>query len=403
MTNEKNFDVFISHHSSVKPWVIKLKDALEAKGVSVWLDKDEIRPGDLFAKALEDGLNSSRNIVFVISSSSMESKWVEEEYVRALSLSKSDQQEARLIPVIYEMAEIPGFLSSRNWVDFRDESEFSDNVDKLLWGVTGKKPAAQAKRLEIPFVVAAMTIGEAQSLKSETVFDAANVRRDEKDHFLQLLDSFESDLLNSWISQYSKRRDEWKPRLGQDKAIESIIWDMCFDFNTENDDIISTPILKPVSFTDDFFSSSDKTRINIWKKLERIGGILIVDAISMFHPRVRSYIGDSPLIGKTNKISIVVISPINSFANPTNKVIENKISTQMTRAMLRINDPVDSLCLFGAGDLRTLKSWFFSTLPKTAEVAHHQKPNLNNRKRIREIMGEPLGMQELIFGKESAS
>jgi hypothetical protein len=56
---DKPFDVFLSHNSIDKPWVIKLKKALEARGLKVWLDKDEILPGDLFAEALERGIASS--------------------------------------------------------------------------------------------------------------------------------------------------------------------------------------------------------------------------------------------------------------------------------------------------------------------------------------------------------
>jgi hypothetical protein len=54
------FDVFLSHSSIDKPWVTQLKDDLLRYDVSVWLDKDEIRPGDLFGKALEQALDNSR-------------------------------------------------------------------------------------------------------------------------------------------------------------------------------------------------------------------------------------------------------------------------------------------------------------------------------------------------------
>ena len=50
----------------------------------VWLDKDEIRPGDLFAKALEQGLAASRAVALVVSPEAMASGWVEREYYRAL-------------------------------------------------------------------------------------------------------------------------------------------------------------------------------------------------------------------------------------------------------------------------------------------------------------------------------
>lgn len=69
------FDVFLSHNSVDKPWVMQLKDALERYGLSVWLDRDEIRPGDLFARALEQALDECRAVALVISPEAMASGW----------------------------------------------------------------------------------------------------------------------------------------------------------------------------------------------------------------------------------------------------------------------------------------------------------------------------------------
>jgi hypothetical protein len=133
------FDVFLSYDSVDKPWVINLKDDLQRYGVSVWLDIDEIRPGDLFAKALEEGLANSRAVALIVSPEATASGWVETEYYRALSLAQN--KHLQLIPVILRNADIPGFLEDRNWVNFREKSAYSQNVWKLVWGIAGKKPA----------------------------------------------------------------------------------------------------------------------------------------------------------------------------------------------------------------------------------------------------------------------
>ena len=133
------FDVFLSHNSVDKPWVIDLKDALEARGLRVWLDQDEIRPGDLFVGALEKGLKESRCVVLVVSPEAVASEWVTEEYARAVTLTKKKGNPLQLIPAILRDAELPGFLQSRNWVDFREGSEFEDSLDRLVWGITGEK------------------------------------------------------------------------------------------------------------------------------------------------------------------------------------------------------------------------------------------------------------------------
>lgn len=134
----REFDVFLSHSSVDKPWVIKLKDALVRYGLSVWLDKDEIRPGDLFGEALEQALDNCRAVALIISPEAINSGWFKEEYYRALSLA-TDRQ-THLIPVILRDVELPGFLLSRNWVDFRNETAYAENIRKLIWGITGQKP-----------------------------------------------------------------------------------------------------------------------------------------------------------------------------------------------------------------------------------------------------------------------
>jgi len=138
MTPKKKFDVFLSHNSKDKPWVIDLKNALKSRGIKVWLDKDEIRPGDLFAEALEKGIKESKAVALVISPDAMNSGWVNAEYYRALSLATNKQ--LQLIPILYKKAEIPGFLKDRNWVDFSDETVFNASVEILIWGITGEKP-----------------------------------------------------------------------------------------------------------------------------------------------------------------------------------------------------------------------------------------------------------------------
>jgi hypothetical protein len=127
----EEFDIFLSHHSSDKPWVIALKAALTARGVKVWLDQDEIRPGDLYIDALERGVELSRCVAVVISPRSLKSRWVKEEYSRALQLFNSRERDVRIIPCLIQDAALPGFLSTRHYVDFRDASRFEDGVDRL--------------------------------------------------------------------------------------------------------------------------------------------------------------------------------------------------------------------------------------------------------------------------------
>lgn len=60
------FDVFLSHNSSDKPLVRKLKQLLAKAGLRVWLDEDELRPGINWQPLLEEGVRSSKSIAVLI-------------------------------------------------------------------------------------------------------------------------------------------------------------------------------------------------------------------------------------------------------------------------------------------------------------------------------------------------
>ena len=118
-------------------WAIRLKAALEERGLNIWLDREQIRPGDI--ADLEAGLERCKSYVLVVSPDAIRSQWVSDEYQRAVTLAKQKDRPLQVIPVILGKAELPGFLSTRNWVEFLDDTTFDANLERLIWGITGTK------------------------------------------------------------------------------------------------------------------------------------------------------------------------------------------------------------------------------------------------------------------------
>jgi hypothetical protein len=138
MGSDKKFDVFISYKSQDEHSARAIRDALQRRGVSVWLDSDQIRPGDRFVAALESGIETSGVLALLATPASVTSGWVQDEYHRALALANAG--ELRLIPILLEDTPLPGFLSSRQHIDLRNFSRLEQEVDRLVWpGVTGKR------------------------------------------------------------------------------------------------------------------------------------------------------------------------------------------------------------------------------------------------------------------------
>ena len=129
----KMYDVFLSHRSVDKSWVSQLKKDLQRHQVRVWLDQDEMRPGDVLVKALEEGLARCRTVVLVVTPEALASPWVRAEYDCAVTMAIT--QGKRLIPVLLRDTAMPGFLASRAWVDFRDPRAYHAQVAQLVRGI----------------------------------------------------------------------------------------------------------------------------------------------------------------------------------------------------------------------------------------------------------------------------
>jgi hypothetical protein len=127
------FDVFLSYHSGDGEWVALLENRLAEAGIRVWLDSEQIRPGDRFPGALARAIDQVGSVVVVLSPGSVASPWVEEEYNLALAKRR------RVIAALIEQVEPPGFLHGRTWVDFRDPAAFDTGLAQLLFGITGTR------------------------------------------------------------------------------------------------------------------------------------------------------------------------------------------------------------------------------------------------------------------------
>jgi hypothetical protein len=170
------FDVFLSYHSGDRLWVTRLETALKGKGIRVWIDQEQILPGDRFVDALQHGLESCDSVALVVSLEALGSSWVQDEYQRALTLSNSSGRDLRLIPLLLEDLELPGFLANRQYVDFRDGSRFNQAVDQLVRGITGK--AGDEK--PTPGNSSSVTEANGSSRVDEIEFLERSIRREER-------------------------------------------------------------------------------------------------------------------------------------------------------------------------------------------------------------------------------
>lgn len=127
--------IFLSHSSEDKPDVRRLAKSLRSKGINVWLDEEEIKVGESISKKIQEGLRDSTYLCIWLTKESIESGWVEKEWLPKIK-QEVDENRTVVLPLLAESVILPDFLADKKYADFR--VSFQHGLNDLLQ-VFGKK------------------------------------------------------------------------------------------------------------------------------------------------------------------------------------------------------------------------------------------------------------------------
>lgn len=126
--------VFLSYSSKDKGLVRDFATGLEQRGISVWFDEMQLRPGDDWVRKIEQALDSSDFIAFFMSQNSMRRGFVQKELNLAFSRWRSmPSGRALILPVLLDKSvvpDMPPLLRDIQWLDASD-GDIPEAIDKL--------------------------------------------------------------------------------------------------------------------------------------------------------------------------------------------------------------------------------------------------------------------------------
>lgn len=143
MSTEKSHDIFLSYSSNDKERVRPIVEAIEKEGVTVWWD-DNIPPGTTWREFIQENLDASKLVVVIWSSSSIKSKFVQDE-------AQEGQDRNSLLPIRIEDVRIPiGFRSEQTIQLFDWDGKPNEDWQKLIKGIRAKlgRTAKPSKKKE---------------------------------------------------------------------------------------------------------------------------------------------------------------------------------------------------------------------------------------------------------------
>jgi len=128
------FDVFISHSSKDKKNVLDIIQDFKRKGVTYWVDHEQIKYGDEITGKIEDGLKNSKYIVVALSKHLGKSNWCRKEYGPILNREYNKKSGKKVIPLKIDDCDdddIPLLLYDKKRAHYSNEEEFNDLLDYL--------------------------------------------------------------------------------------------------------------------------------------------------------------------------------------------------------------------------------------------------------------------------------
>lgn len=121
---------FLCHSSADKEQARRLAIDLATRGVRPWIDEAEIKIGDSLIEKIEQGIEASTCLVPILSKNSVSSPWCKEELRMALATQIASGRK-RVMPVVIDDCEIPGFLLEKAYASLKDYATYAQVVDRL--------------------------------------------------------------------------------------------------------------------------------------------------------------------------------------------------------------------------------------------------------------------------------
>lgn len=123
--------IFLSHTTADKPFVRRLARDLENHRVRYWLDEAEIKIGESLIEKIRQGIDAVDYVAVILSPLAVASPWVQREVDIAMN-QEIQGRRIKVLPIMYQNCELPGFLLGKVYADFTEEAKYAESFKRLV-------------------------------------------------------------------------------------------------------------------------------------------------------------------------------------------------------------------------------------------------------------------------------
>ncbi|MGD0884331.1 MAG: TIR domain-containing protein [Thermodesulfovibrionales bacterium] len=144
------YDVFLSHSSNDKVFVRRLDKMLRSVGIRTFFDEKDIPWGGNIPTAIEQGLDESQHLIFVMTPYAVKSEWGDLERCVTIFRSPGGRQGSILPLLLKDCPEIPPALRILRYLTVRDDKEFQDAWPQIVSHLKPESLPHRTVRANVP-------------------------------------------------------------------------------------------------------------------------------------------------------------------------------------------------------------------------------------------------------------
>jgi hypothetical protein len=143
---------FLSYSSKDREFTQRLHESLLWVGVDAFFDQRDIKVGDNIPMKIEKGISEASCFIYILSSNSIQSTWVNEE----LSMAKMKARDGagyKVLPVLIENVELPtgiAHIRYANFIGWDIKEKYYQGLSELFDGLGVKKQLDRLTTVDMP-------------------------------------------------------------------------------------------------------------------------------------------------------------------------------------------------------------------------------------------------------------
>jgi Domain of unknown function (DUF4062) len=243
--------------------------------------------------------------------------------------------------------------------------------------VEKQTPGWRTRLVGLPVSVFAMNKGDVEDLDQHPELVGDQLGRAVQTQFEKIRNELATAGVR-WTKRYLERREAWQPFGPDGVSAEDLIVSVVNGVNRRRLPKLRNRQIRaqwyPFDAVLDQQSGQDASLLGVYQAVARAGCILVIDELSLFHPKLKDALTNSPFFNN-DQVALVTVSPFDPGRAAINELLETEARRKLAGAFTRYASEYDPQCEFAVGEERRFKRWLHSSLPETVLSLREPPPD----------------------------